>query len=149
MKYSVGYGVDLVCDFGQITLCVHLTLGGFGGQPIVLLATGIDKFGNQGWMQSNAKPGLLHLNDALAISLVLVRCEALPNGRHRWRKGCPIKASCLLKRRNIQNTGGMTLGMRASEKIRLYLFFWVSPGVGLRYPFDSEPLCLSVLKNRY
>ena len=38
-----------------------------------------------GKVQCDAKSGLLRLNDELAISLVLARCEALPDGRHRWR----------------------------------------------------------------
>lgn len=38
-----------------------------------------------GKVRCDAKTGLLHLNDELAISLVLARCEALPDGRHRWR----------------------------------------------------------------
>jgi len=38
-----------------------------------------------GMVRCDAKTGLLHLNDELAISLVLARCEALPDGRHRWR----------------------------------------------------------------
>jgi len=38
-----------------------------------------------GMVQVDAKTGLLHLNDELAISLVLARCQPLPDGRHRWR----------------------------------------------------------------
>ncbi|NOX72622.1 MAG: recombinase family protein, partial [Alphaproteobacteria bacterium] len=38
-----------------------------------------------GQVRCDAKSGLLHLNDELVISLVLARCQALPDGRHRWR----------------------------------------------------------------
>jgi len=36
-------------------------------------------------VRCDAKSGLLHLNDELVISLVLARCQAQPDGRHRWR----------------------------------------------------------------
>ena len=38
-----------------------------------------------GKVRCDAKSGLLHLNDELVISLVLARCQSLPDGRHRWR----------------------------------------------------------------
>ena len=38
-----------------------------------------------GHVRCDAKTGLLHLNDELVISLVLARCQPLPDGRHRWR----------------------------------------------------------------
>jgi hypothetical protein len=38
-----------------------------------------------GTVHCDVKSGLLHLNDELVISLVLARCQTLPDGRHRWR----------------------------------------------------------------
>jgi len=36
-------------------------------------------------VQRDGKTDLLHLNDELVVSLVMARCQTLPNGRHRWR----------------------------------------------------------------
>jgi DNA invertase Pin-like site-specific DNA recombinase len=36
-------------------------------------------------VQRDDKTDLLHLNDELVVSLVMARCQTLPNGRHRWR----------------------------------------------------------------
>ncbi len=41
--------------------------------------------GAGGQVHCDVKSGLLHLNDELVVSLVLARCQTLPDGRHRWR----------------------------------------------------------------
>lgn len=38
-----------------------------------------------GSVRRDGKTDLLTLNDELVISLVLARCQTLPNGQHRWR----------------------------------------------------------------